>query len=440
MDFQVFLHQTAFADLDEPVVGQAKRCLLDLVGVMAAGSRTRLSQIICDHAANQFGAAGDTGFLMFDGRRASACGAALANGMMIDSIDAHDGYKPSKGHVGCHVLPALLAYSGLGEKRSGKSFLADLVTGYEIGSRLGAALHASVPDYHTSGAWGAVTAAALGSRMLQLDPQQTRHAMGIGEYHGPRSQMMRVIDHPTMLKDGSGWGAMAGVSATLLARAGFTGAPAITVEGGEVASFWADLGHHWLILEQYFKPYPVCRWAQPAAAAALALTNEHSINHTDISAIEVFSFHEACRLATREPADTEQAQYSLPFPVAAALVHGAVGPAQIDGDGLRNEDVLRLSRSMVLSETDAYNRAFPQERFAHVKVTLHDGREFVSQTCRADGDPETPLSNDAIVSKYHSLADPVLGKARSSAIRETIETLEGLDDINTLAELLIPPA
>ncbi|MEL7429143.1 MAG: MmgE/PrpD family protein, partial [Pseudomonadota bacterium] len=180
--------------------------------------------------------------------------------------------------------------------------------------------------------------------------------------------------------------------------------------------------------------------AQPAAAAALALTNAHSINHSEISTIEVFSFHEACRLATREPADTEQAQYSLPFPVAAALVHGEVGPAQIDGDGLIDADVLRLSRDMVLSETEAYNNAFPQERFAHVKVTLRDGREFVSETYRADGDPETPLSDDVIVRKYHGLTDPVLGKARSGAIRETIEKLETFDDISVLVELLIPPA
>ena len=93
--------------------------------------------------------------------------------------------------------------------------------------------------------------------MLGLDPAVTAEAVGIAEYHGPRSQMMRVIDHPTMLKDGSGWGAMAGVSAAYLARDGFTGAPAITMTAPEVHDRWADLGSTWWILDQYFKPHPV---------------------------------------------------------------------------------------------------------------------------------------------------------------------------------------
>jgi 2-methylcitrate dehydratase PrpD len=55
--------------------------------------------------------------------------------------------------------------------------------------------------------------AAITARQLKLTKAQTREAIGIAEYHGPRSKMMRVIDAPTMVKDGSGWGAMAGVSA-----------------------------------------------------------------------------------------------------------------------------------------------------------------------------------------------------------------------------------
>src|SRR3546814_2228403 len=90
----------------------------------------------------------------------------------------------------------------------------------------------------------------MGARALRLDPAQTAHALGIAEYYGPRSPMMRVIDHPTMLKDGSAMGAMSGVSAALLAAAGFTGAPAVTVMGAAVADLWADLGQRWRIEEQ----------------------------------------------------------------------------------------------------------------------------------------------------------------------------------------------
>ncbi len=434
-----FLHNTQFQDIPDDVVQFAKRCLLDLVGVAAAGSQTELSRIITEHASMQFGASGFGANILFSGQRVSPAGAALANGMMIDSIDAHDGYKPAKGHVGCHVLPALLAYHQTCANRDGKQFLTDFIVGYEIGCRAGEALHASVPDYHTSGAWGAVTAAALGARVLGLEAEPTRHAIGIGEYHGPRSQMMRVIDHPTMLKDASGWGAMAGVSAAYLAASGFTGAPAISVEGDDVINYWSDLGERWLIKEQYFKPHPVCRWAQPATAAALALSAEHGITYSDIEHIEVFSFHEACRLATRAPADTEQAQYSLPFPVAAALVFGKIGPAEIDGANLTDKRVLRLSNSMKLSEFDAYNDAFPQDRYAHVHVTLKNGRLLKSERHQANGDPETPLSENEIVEKFHSLADPVIGEERASIIRGIVKHLEDGDSANGLVTQLTLP-
>src|SRR5690606_12321012 len=115
----------------------------------------------------------------------------------------------------------------------------------------------------------------LYSRLHGLNVEQTRHALGIAEYYGPRSQMMRCIDHPTMLKDGSGWGAMVGVSAGMLAHQGFSGAPALTVESPEVADIWADLGQHWMVLDQGFKAHGVCWWAQPAIEACLALAREH---------------------------------------------------------------------------------------------------------------------------------------------------------------------
>ena len=137
------------------------------------------------------------------------------------------------------------------------------------------ALHATAAEYHTSGAWVSLGVAAIGARLLGLDQAATREALGIAEYNGPRSQMMRCIDHPTMIKDGSGWGAMTGVVAACLAREGFTGAPAVTVEDESVAALWGDIGERWRIREQYFKAYPVCRWAQPAMEAAAQLRRDH---------------------------------------------------------------------------------------------------------------------------------------------------------------------
>lgn len=439
-EFHDFLHQTQYDDIPEDVIQFARRCLLDLTGVLISGSATKLSKIISNHAHAHFGSGSKTSAIILKKLSAGPAGAALANGMTLDAIDAHDGFKPAKGHVGCHVLPTLLAFGEAESLLDGKEFLASLVVGYEIGSRAAVALHGSVPDYHTSGAWGAVTSAALGARLLKLDQEQTRHAIGIGEYHGPRSQMMRVIDHPTMLKDGSGWGAMAGISAAYLAQDGFTGAPAITVEHGDIQHYWQDLGKRWLILEQYFKAYPVCRWAQPATEAALGITQANNIHHQDIKFIEAHTFAEGCALATREPEDTEEAQYSLPFPVAASLVFGKLEPEEISANNLSNPDVLRLSNSMKLIENEDYNAVFPQQRYAHVVIELNSGERLTSERHTARGDPEDHLTMNEIQEKFHSFASPVVGEKRSSQIEKIIMQMGKDTDLGDLLAALKLPA
>jgi len=312
-----FIHDVNWDDAPDDVQAAARLAMLDLLGVAASGTVTALSKTIRQHAFEHFAPRTVPGFegcrIMFDGRRCSAPGAALAGGMQIDSVDAHDGHKLTKGHVGCGVLPTALAFSEMELEITESDLMGHLLMAYEIGARAGIALHQMAADYHTSGAWIALAAASIGARSMNLTATQTREALGIAEYHGPRSQMMRCIDYPTMLKDGSGWGAMAGTSASLLAREGFTGAPALTLESDEVQSIWSDLGTRWTMLEHYIKAYPVCRWAQPAIAAVLELRAQHEFSHADITGLEIGTFHESKRLAVSEPSNTEQAQYSLPF-------------------------------------------------------------------------------------------------------------------------------
>ncbi len=433
-----FVLETGYADLPPHVIQQAKRCLLDLIGVAAAGSTTELSGIIGNHAARHF-AAGDAGArMLFDGRPVSAVGAALANGMTIDAYDAHDGHPLVKGHVGCGVLSALLAFCQAEKISDARAFLTALVVGYEVGTRAGIALHKTAADYHTSGAWVALACAAVGCRLMKLGPDQLQEALGIAEYHGPRSQMMRCIDHPAMVKDGSGWGAMAGVSAAYLASDGFTGAPAMTVTDPDIAEIWSDLGGRWRILEQYFKPYPVCRWAQPAMEAAMQLAKAEQIAADKIESVEVFSFHEAVRLAARAPKTTEAAQYSLPFPVAAALVHGRIGAAEISTAGLRDPEVLRLSQGMALSQDADYDALFPAERWARVVLTLKDGRKLASKPAVARGSAENPLNDSEILEKFHAQCIPVLGVERSEAVSALIEALPESDLVGILALITEP--
>jgi len=430
-DVPAFIHELAVDRLPDEVVASAKRSLLDLIGIATAGSRTRAAAIANAYAATQLCASDRGARILFDGRRAGIAGAAFAGATTIDALDGHDGHALTKGHAGAALLPALLAIiddasSGEPAQRGDtREFLACLVVGYEIATRAGIALHSTVADYHCSGAWNALGCAAIAARLLALDAAQTRHALGVAEYLGPRGQILRACDSPTMVKDGSGWGAHAGVTAALLAREGFTGAPAVTVERDDARRFWRDLGTRWRILEQYFKPYPVCRWAQPAIEAALELQRAHSFSAEQIASIAIESFGEAVALGSQcaMPRTTEEAQYSLPFPVAAALVFGRVGVDEVAGAALGDPRVALLVGVTRATEDAEFSGRFPNQRWARVRITLSDGRTHVSQPSQARGGPENPLSDQELREKYRSLAVPVLGATRAARIEHAVDAL-----------------
>jgi len=435
-----FIRETQWRALPEPVRNQAWRCLLDTLGAALGGRQTELSRIVHNFAAAAYGGPGAR--LWLDGRVVSPPGAAMANGMTIDSLDIHDGYLPVKGHAGAAVVPAALATVSVDGSRpvSGQDLLTTIVIGYEVALRAGVALHATACDYHTSGAWNALGCAAIAARSLGLGTDQTRHALGIAEYHGPRSQMMRCIDHPTMLKDGSGWGAMTGVSAAILAGAGFTGAPAVTVEAPESADIWADLGTRWRITEQFFKPYAVCRWAQPAIAGALALQKDHGFPVAAIEQIQVSTFHQATRLACRHPLTTEEAQYSLPFPVAAALVHGQLGLGQLSGVGLRDPRVLRLADRIKLVDDPLLGARFPAERVARVRIEITDGVVLESGEVHAPWDATAPPTDEELIEKFRWLASDSVPATRAEELIDVIANCADLPDVGRLNELLAAPS
>jgi len=437
MDVISFIHETEWKDLPEDVRRQSRRCLLDTLGAGISGSRTRLSQIIRNFAAFAFG--GQGAYLWLDGREVSPPGAALANGMTIDALDIHDGHPLAKGHAGAAIVPATLATIPLKNSTpvTGAEMLTTLAVGYEIALRAGIALHAKACDYHTSGAWNALGSAAVAARRLGLDSEKTRHALGIAEYHGPRSQMMRCIDHPTMVKDGSGWGAMTGVSAAYLAKDSFTGAPALTIEDEEAKQYWDNLGQDWRIVGQYFKPHAVCRWAQPAIEAALMLQQTHRLSPDNINRIEIHTFHEAARLNIRHPQSTEEAQYSLPFPLAAALAHGSLGVTELTDAALTDPNILQLSDCIDLIEDNRLNARFPAQRFARVIIETNQNVRHDSGEIEARWDATNPPSDQELMDKFRWLAQDVVSEDRIDASAKMIWQCPDLPDVTGLLDVII---
>ncbi len=426
----------------EAVLRKAGLLFLDTLGVAIAAGPMQAGRIARDVAALLYGA-GDSNSsarMLFDGRRVSMAGAAYAAATQIDNLDGHDGYNPTKGHIGVAVTPALAALAETRPDLSGPEALAAIVVGYEIAGRAAISLHATVSDYHTSGAWNALGVAAMAARLRGLEGTQLREALGIAEYHGPRSQMMREIATPTMLHDGSGWGAMVGMSAAVLAEHGFTGAPATTIEAPDVARHWDDLGEFWQILHQYIKPYPICRWAHAAIDAARGLILAHDLKPAQIAGIHVNSFHQAACLFAGMPETTSKAQYSLAFAVAVMAVHRKIGVEHISGVGLADPTVADVLGRITITEVERHNSRFPAGRWADVTIRLTDGRELHSGDVHARGGPEAPFSPQDVIGKYMEFAVPVLGAKRAAAIRDGVfALLRPGSRFAALSELLYGP-
>ena len=171
-----FIEDTQWEDLREPVKHQSKRCLLDTLGALLAGTNTPVSKLMSEFAQEQF--KGNEGTILGKGARTSLVGAVLANGTAANAIDIDDGYRLVKGHPGSCVLPVAIA-AGEKVECSGKAFLSALVVGYEIGIRAGLIRHAVSPTYHSSGSWGAIAGAAVASKLFDFDAKTIRHVLGI---------------------------------------------------------------------------------------------------------------------------------------------------------------------------------------------------------------------------------------------------------------------
>jgi 2-methylcitrate dehydratase PrpD len=208
-----------------------------------------------------------------------------------------------------------------------------------------------------------------------------------------------------MVKDGVAWSAFAAMCGVLQAVDGFTSAPSL-FGAPEAADLVASLGRDWLIERLYFKPYCCCRWAQPAVRAALAVSARHGVRAAEIRSIRVETFAEACSLTRKIPTTTEEAQYSVAWPVAAALLYGDVGPDQVLEHALADPACIGLMQKVTFQHRPDFQAQFPARRFAEVYVDAGD-EVFSSGPVSAHGDPDDPLSDGEIEAKFQRYAGQV---------------------------------
>ena len=422
-----FIRNTRYCDLPAAVHNHLSKALLDSITSTIAGSATPAVEIIKTFVKRVF--SGNESTVVASRNRSNPPGAALVNACSANALDIDDGFRLSKGHPGSVVIPAALAQAEA-LNVSGERFLTAVMIGYEIAMRASVAWHTHehrAPSYHGSGSWGSLGAAAACAYLMDLSPEQTEMALGIAEYHAPIAPIMTCVTHPAMVKDGIHWGTFAGITATHLAAEGFTGIPSILRQTDQ-SKRMSTLGEEWWIGKLYFKFYPCCRWAHPPIAGVLELCQAHALNPQQIVSVEINTFEAATYLTKHRPANTEEAQYSLPYPVACAIIRGKVGVDEITR--LDDPEILALSERIEMSVDPALESRFPAEALAKVIIRTTDGRELETGPVTAPGDSDVTF--DDLLRKSELL----LGETKANEIADHVHNCPQGNSVAQIANCL----
>jgi 2-methylcitrate dehydratase PrpD len=435
-----FIADAEWSSLPAEVQEKAHLCLIDDLGALVAGLAAPVSSISAEFAAAQM--PGQQATVIATGARASASGAAMANGCAANAIDVDDCGIYTWGHPGALLLPTALAVAEA-ERRSGSELLTALVVGYEVAFRVARCFHDYHKVYRACASWGSVASAAVAAHLMRLPAMQIWHALGIAEYFSPDVPMMRGVARPSMVKHGIGWGAMTGVAAADLASRGFTGLPSI-MEADAYAPWLTDIGHDYLLPRGItWKEYCCCAWAHPALLAVSELLSKHRFVADDVERVVVTTFEEARSLDGKVPDSTEEAQFSVAWPVAVFIADGEVGPEQVI-DRIHDPSVRDLAARVEVIESPELTRLYrlaeagdaEGRSAAVVSIDLRDGRRLVSETSNHVLYPESPWGWNEVEHKFRWLTRGALDTVAADGVLSLVRDLSGEADAGALVALL----
>jgi 2-methylcitrate dehydratase PrpD len=222
-----------------------------------------------------------------------------------------------------------------------------------------------------------------------------------------------------------------------MAQEGFTGIEPLFSESPDTK--WIEgLGNEYLMLNLYFKPYAVCRWSQPAVIGVLRVVKQNDLSAQSISRIRVRTFEAAAALSCDHPKNTEEAQYNLAYPVAAALYDGQVGPRQVLPPRIFDNSLLELADRVEVEVSSEFEEVFPQKTYAEVVVHTKDGRELSSGRVEPLWEPPHGLPADAeLEAKFVGIVEPILGPQKVQEITRMIWDFEKMDGTRSLINACI---
>lgn len=419
--------------LPDNVKEDARKCLLDEVGVLFAGAKHQEAVLNAYLDLFPEGEATVVGL----GRKASLQNAALCNGISGHTYDYDDGHRFSTVHLGSTVIPAVLAVAEK-ENLGMDAVIRGIVIGYEAAIRMGNCIQPShrARGFHSSGTVGTIGAAMGVAALLDLDRAQFKAALAAACSNA--AGILEMMENVSTMKPFNvGRAAHDGITAAFVARVGFQG-PLDPLEGKfgflrsacqtykpEVLSLEYDSKYN--ICGTYHKPYASCRHTHGAVYAALTAANAHGVDWHDITHIRVDMYGQGVKGHDHTDIPSMVAgKMSTPYCIALALITGQIGISSFEGNVLDNPDVLKLTEKVAVFEDPEMTAWVPAKRAAKVTITLKDGTVAAAQADYALGEPELPMSMEDFQNKVSELIQ-ICGRSPEEAqrIMESILTYEG---------------
>lgn len=417
----------------------AKRLVQDYLGVALGGSRTESARIAAEFAILTGGKA--EARLIGNGAKVPAVHAAFANAIAAHSIELDDVDVLALFHFSPPVVSAALAVAER-QGSSGRDFLAAVVGGCEMLARASAATNISLRDrgFHTTPVCGGFGAAVAAGMLLKLSEAEMVSALGLA---GAQASGLMEMYGPSMQKRfNPGPAARAGVTSAVMASLGYTGAATI-LEGErgfcrafsdhvDLDALTKGLGREFPIHIE-FKPYSCARPIHNAIDCALKVRPKLGGTTATIARMTMRRHPDWAHFHLNPaPRTYHEAQVSLPYSVAVALIEGAALPAQYQDSKLDDPEIRRLSHLLQVVP----DAGLPRGVSCHLTVETEGGDVFTAQVDHPKGSIAVPMSAAEAAAKFHALADPVVGGDAADALIARIATLE---DATAVAELVETP-
>jgi len=421
------------APLSDDVLHHAKRAVIDWHAALYPGAVVAPATLLEKSLAEELGQ-GDA-FLAL-GKRATTRAAALINGTAAHTVEVDDIYRDGIYHPGAPTIAAAMALAEAREK-DGLSFLKAVMVGYEISTRIGAAMgRAHYQHWHNTGTIGCFGAAAASAELLGLDSGKFAHALAtVATFAAALQQAFRMDSMSKPLH--AGRAAEAGVTAALAAQAGVTGSldciegfGRAMGDGPDWEKALATLETDSHITKMTFKNHACCGHTFAAIDGALELKKKLGCQTDDIRAVNVATYRAGLEVAHYEaPRTPAEGRFSLKYVVATALTHGSVRLAAFAEDRLNDPSTRALMKKVTVELDPQLDATFPAQRAARVRIHLRNGKseEFLQPTRK--GDPDLPLTDEELNHKFLELAGPVLG----TKAEKKLEQLWRLESQSTLA-------